>query len=280
MRGRDRAFVLATGQVAAVVVLLLASVPGAVAATAVSGDKDSNAPLVIDPSSDPSDPLETTKTPGSQVVMLVQEMPVTKLVDEVTIGDLAVGPGCSATTATAKVYEYADGDPSGSADAQFYSTGSTSISASPAKLTWSFPPILMREGHAYAFSVAASGCSWLTRRTWAHNYPLVNPGPERCAGGPLGKRMWHEEGVDDAVPGCVDKPAGSRTFDPFMPTGWLISQVSQGATTYWDVSTASSIDDAPPICYTRYPPNTYEEWGGAPVFWYQSSPSSPEIDIY
>jgi hypothetical protein len=280
MGGRVRTVACATVQVLVGGVVCLAGGPQtAVATTVVSGDKDSNVPLVIDPSTDPTDPLATTATPGSQLLMFIQKMPVTKVVDEITIGDVAVGAGCSASTASAKVLEYVDGELSGSADAQFYSTGGAPISTVPSKLTWSFSPITMHKGHGYAFSASVSGCASMTRTTWAHNAPQVNPGELRCASAPNGKRMWHQQGLDDAVWGCVDRPPGSRRFDPSMPTGWLISDVSQGSSSYWDISTTSTIDGSPAICYTSYPPNTYEAMGGAPAYWYQSS-SSPDVDIY
>lgn len=281
MGERVRAVARATARVLVCGVVWLAAAPQTAAATTVvAGDEGSNAPLVIDPSTDPTDPLATTATPRTQFVMFIQKMPVTKVINQITIGDVAVGPGCAASTATAKIYEQVDGDPSGSSDAQFYSTGSAPISTVPSKLTWSFAPVTMHKGRGYAFSVTVSGCSSLTRTTWSHNAPQVNPGDLRCASGPRGKRMWHQQGLDDAVWGCVDRPPGSRRFDPSIPTGWLISEISQGVTPYWDVATDSTFNGAPPTCYTHYPPNTYEEWGGAPSYWYRSSSSPVVVDIY
>jgi len=260
------------------VVLWLAAVPAG-AVTVVSGEDDSNTPLVIDPSTQPSGASTTTSTPGSQELMFIQRMPVTKVVDEVTLGDLAVGPGCSATTASAKVIEYNRGALGNSADAQYYSLGSTNISTTPSKLTWHFSPITLRKGRGYAFAASASGCPSLTRTMWAHNEPQVNPGPDRCTQGPSGwRRMWHEQGVDDRVPGCVD---GQSKFDATMPSGWMISQISQNGSGLWDILWMT-VTSPPPVCRTPYPPNTYEAWGGTPVYWRLTSyfPYYPEYTCH
>lgn len=256
---------------AVLVGLLALSLPpvAAHAVTDVSGEMDSNAPLIIDPSTDPVSPLSTTG-PASGTVMVVQRMPVTKIVDEVTLGDLAVGPGCSSGTASAKVEE---SDSSGGAIAQFYSQGSTAISTTPSKLAWGFSPITMRKGRNYAFRVSVSGCSNMTRTLWPHNEAQVNPGPLACTSGPQGwKRMWHESGQDDAVAGCVDFPAGQRAFKANMPTGWLISDISQTGSNQWDVVTTGG--GGTPPCYTPYWPNTYDTYGGTPAFW-ETSTSFP-----
>jgi hypothetical protein len=258
------------------VMLLLSVWPAcAGAVTTVSGDTDSNMPLVIDPSSDPDDPLTTTIEINATEVMFIQKMPVTKIINEVTLGDLAVAPGCSASTATAKIIEYNDGSMSGSADAQYYSTGSTAITTSPSELSWSFDPTTLRKGRGYAFSIAVSECWAFSQRTWEHNEPQVNPGPAACAMGPQGwKRMWHELGEDDAVAGCVDWPINQRGFQSSMPTGWLISEVAQDSSGNWDVVSFTDAEEGPPTCWTRNWPNSYENYGGAPVYW-QPNPSFP-----
>jgi hypothetical protein len=233
--------------------------------TKVSGHRDSNAPLVIDPTILAKDPL-TTVTQSARV-MVIQEMPVTKVIDEVTLGDLGVAGGCSSGTANLNIDEYASGGIDGEGMTRFYSQTGAPISTTPAKLTWSFSPVTLRKGRAYTFSVG-TGCWGVKQTTWAHNQSLVNPGSLRCASGPLAKRMWHDQGVDDAVPGCVDRSPAERHFAPSMPTGWLVSKVSQTTYTYWDVATdTTTFDGESPVCYTSYPPNTYEEFGGVPVYW-------------
>jgi hypothetical protein len=72
-----------------VVVALFGLAAPAGAVTTVSGDGDSNAPLVIDPSSDPTDALTLEMwLAGGKTVAFLQRMPVTKVIDEVTIGDI------------------------------------------------------------------------------------------------------------------------------------------------------------------------------------------------
>jgi hypothetical protein len=239
----------------------------------VSGDEDSNAPLIIDPSTDPTDPLVVTSAGNFQTAMFVQRMPVTKVVTQITLGDLFLGPGCATGTLNAKIYEYVNREPGG-ADATFNSLGAQPVTITPSKVTWSFAPVTFHKDRGYAINVIASGgCSRFRQTTWAHNEPQVNPGQLRCASGPQGwKRMWHDAGVDDRIPGCVDRPAGQGTFHPSMPSGWLISQISQNGSGLWDVRKHST--PSAPVCHTPYPPNTYEAYGGAPIFW-RPSPVFP-----
>lgn len=264
---------LAPLQVAAGVLAALIFAPVVGAETVVSGNRDSNAPLIIDPSSDPDDPLVTGNPSSSQLVMFVQRMPVTKVVNRVTVGDLALGPGCSSGNANAKIEEYDNREIGGAGDI-YYSTGAKPISTTPSKLTWDFAPIVFRKDRGYGVRVSVPGCPSLTQTTWAHNEAQVNPGQVSCAKGPQPwRRMWHESGQDDRAAGCVDRPAGQGSFDPSMPTGWLVSQVNSGA---WDVrkfSTPSS-----PVCYTSNYPNTYEQFGAVPAYWRQSLafPFNPE----
>jgi hypothetical protein len=210
------------------------SAPTARAETVVTGDEDTNMPLVIDPASDPTDPLTTATSSSSQKVMFTQRMPVTKIVDEVTLGDLSLGAGCSSGTASLMVQEHANRDPGSSGGSQFYSQASVAIGTAPAKLTWSLASVKLHKDKGYSFTVSVSGCSTFRQTTWEHNLSEVNPGSERCATGPGGwRRMWHVTGVDDAQSGCVDRPPGSRNFDPSMPSGWLVSQIGQGAGNPW-----------------------------------------------
>jgi hypothetical protein len=209
--------------------------------------------------------------------MFVQRMPVTKVVNEITIGDLALGPGCSVGTANAKIEEYENREIGGSGGV-FYSSSPQPLTSTPSKITWAFSPLTFRKDRGYAIRVSMiGGCSSFNQTTWAHNEPRVNPGQLRCAKGPQGwRRMWHEMGTDDRLAGCVDPPPGQGIFDPSMPTGWLISQIGQNGSGIWDVrkfSTAST-----PVCNTPNPPNTYEQYGGTPIFWRSSLsfPYNPE----
>jgi hypothetical protein len=209
--------------------------------------------------------------------MFVQRMPVTKVVNEITIGDLALGPGCSVGTANAKIEEYENREIGGSGGV-FYSSSPQPLTSTPSKITWAFAPVTFRKDRGYAIRVSMiGGCSSFNQTTWAHNEPRVNPGQLRCAKGPQGwRRMWHEMGTDDRLAGCVDPPPGQGIFDPSMPTGWLISQIGQNGSGIWDVrkfSTAST-----PVCNTPNPPNTYEQYGGTPIFWRSSLsfPYNPE----
>jgi hypothetical protein len=255
---------------------VLFAAPVTFAVTMVSGDHDSNAPLLIDPSSDPDDPLVTTSTTTSQLVMFVQRMPVTKVVNQVTVGDLALGPGCATGSANAKIEEYNNRE-IGGAGGVFSSMGAKPISATPSKITWQFAPVVFRKDRGYAIKVSVFGCASFSQTTWAHNEAQVNPGQVVCAKGPqTWRRMWHQYGHDDRAPGCVDRPPGQGSFDPSMPTGWLVSHISQSGSGLWDVrkfTTSSS-----PVCYTHNYPNTYDAFGATSAYWRDnlSAPFDPE----
>jgi hypothetical protein len=237
---------------------LAADVP---AATVVSGDRDTNAPLVIDPSTSPTG--ESTVQLSLGPVMFIERMPVTKRVDRVTLGDLSLPPGCANVTANAKISEHQTRDMNTSS-AQFYSLSSVPLPASPSKLTWTFSPVTMRKGYGYSFSVSLSGCPQYRQTTWAHNQSQVNPGLLRCTQGPNVNRMWHEAGQEDGQSGCVDPSPSTRKFNSIMPSGWLVSVPAQNGSNVWDVM---SFSGQPPVCYTPYYPNKYETYGAEPIAW-------------
>jgi hypothetical protein len=101
---------------AGIVTALLCFAPTAQSSTVVSGERDTNAPFVIDPSSDPTGPVETEQMDlGVRTVAFIRRMPVTKIIQRVTIGDLASDPSC-ATPAAVKlvIREHLTGDPTAS----------------------------------------------------------------------------------------------------------------------------------------------------------------------
>ena len=84
---------------------LLSIVPTAGAATTVSGDLDTNAPLVIDPAGTPVDPVtNTVDLAGTRTVAFISRMPVTKAVSQITVGDLASATSCTSTPASIRLY--------------------------------------------------------------------------------------------------------------------------------------------------------------------------------
>lgn len=214
--------------------------PTASATTEVSGAIDSNAPLVIDPSSDPDDALTTTQL--SQTVLFIQRMPVTKRIDEVTIGDLAVAGGCPDATAYVQIQHHPDGDFTGSPPTSYNAIDGVDITSTLSKLTWDFSPVTLKKGQGYSFNIFVSGCWAMRQTTWEHNASQVNGGPDRCEDGPSDKRMWHVNGVDDAQFECVSGSPPGRRFDPSMPGGWLVSEQPASA---WDITGGSyPIDDS------------------------------------
>jgi len=86
-------FLLATGALCASALFLP---PSAEAATVVSGDLDTNAPLELDPGPNGTDPLTAPLLmSASPEVVRIQRMPVTKRIQRVTIGDVARGAACT-----------------------------------------------------------------------------------------------------------------------------------------------------------------------------------------
>lgn len=214
---------------------LLVLGPSGVAAaeTTVSGERDTNAPLVIDPSSDPTDPLTTSLSymPGLPQLIRIQRMPVTKTIQQVTIGDLSRGDTCTSNPKLQLyVHEFASGNFM-QGNQLSYSTVHPEVGPQPSKITWTLPPTTLRAGRAYSFRVQyrdePPGCTDLNQTTWAHNEPQVEGGPVACNGSlqfaadssGYGPRFWH-------VHGQADEPAGTlcdtSDFDPVLPTGWLV----------------------------------------------------------
>lgn len=200
--------------------------------------------------------------------MFVQRMPVTKRIRQVTLGDLGTGPGCSGATAYLQIIEHPGGNLTDTPPRTINATAGVALPATPGRLTWTVPATTLTKGDGYMFRVSAPGCYYTKLRTWAHNEPKVNPGSALCAQAPGSwRRMWHQQGSEDARPGCVDWPVGQRQFDSSMPTGWLVSRISQGANSNWDVVTTSTTGSDTPPCYTPYYPNTHNAHGASAVYW-------------
>ena len=195
---------------------------------------------MIDPSSDPEDPLTATTFGNGAAKMFFQSMPVTKRIDEITVGDVGLAPGCPSTTTTyLQVFRVAPG-----AGNYLGESARVVLPATPSKLTMAFPAATLKKGEPYSFELRTSGCNQFVLKTWPHNEPQVNPGSARCVGVPIAEggtptpgdtsnhsRMWHEKGQDDKQPGCVANPSGltEYNFDKDMPTGWLTTYTPNGS---------------------------------------------------
>ncbi len=214
----------------AVVVVSVGALAGtAHAETTVSGDRDANVPLVIDPASDPTDPLVVDQPVSGLTVAFIQRMPVTKVVNEITVGDIGQWSGCAAPTTT-RIYirEHPGTGELGSEvnDSQqiAYSPTTDAMPATLGTITYSIPATVFREGRGYSIRLQATNCSHVRLRTWEHNAPVVNGGPDICTEAPAYKRLWHVSGLDDSNWECVNRLPGVRSFDPSMPTGWLANR--------------------------------------------------------
>jgi len=227
--------------------------------TDVSGHRDTAPPLIVDPSSSPSDATTVTRpVPSMSRVGFIQRMPVGKRVNRVTLGDFGRADGCGQSTVGLVVNEHPRGSGGqGGGDLDAYpltqvasSTTRQALPAAPGQLTWTIPETTFREGYGYSFALTWDGGCWEARQTtWPHNSVHVNGGPARCTrgprpasqGDPVGTRMWHVK--DDLYPEPNCASTASYAFDPSMPTGWLATTGGSGGSvqsaTVWP-------DDAPP----------------------------------
>jgi hypothetical protein len=214
-----------------VVAFLFGFDAAATATTTVSGEKGHETPLEIDPTQEPSSP-ETAAIAAyyGQIIMFVQRMPETKLVNQVTLGDLGRQSGCTAAAYNLFIRE----SPTGAADINQHTESGKWEAASlqpitfpeePGKVTWQIQPTVFKEGYAYSFWVNSpnSSCQSPFARTWAHNETRVDGGTQRCDGANAAYdfRMWHEAGQSDAL--VCPKYSGEvpSGFAASMPTGWL-----------------------------------------------------------
>jgi len=151
-------------------------------------------------------------------------------VGEIKLGDI----GC-ATPTTTRIYvrEHPGANGLGSevSDSQqiAYSPTTNATPATLGTITYTIPPTIFHKGRGYSIKLQATDCSHVRLRTWDHNVPTVNGGPDICTEGPVSKRLWHVSGLDDSNWECVNRLPGARNFDPSMPAGWLVSRVAGSA---------------------------------------------------
>lgn len=267
----------ATIGVAAVVLALWGSAAGSAhAATAVSGDRDSGSPLVVDPSGDAFSFERPFSGSYDNTVARIAKMPVTKTVNRITIGDLGLADRCTTpANVNLVVHESKAGD-FGPRRQLTNSLRTEVLPATPGKVSWEIPPTTLEAGADYRFSVYHyTGCDYGKQVTFDHPEATVEPGPAPCAAGPQvdansnfppDERMWHVQGQNDAIKCYWNVPSD---FDPSMPTGWLVT----GG--YRDELAVYSSQDPPPvsICNSNasgYSPSVPQA-GGRPVFWRETS---------
>ena len=192
------------------------------AATVVTGADTASGPLVIAPDSGPRDDTNFGK------LFFIQKMPVTKTVNRVTLGDIALSTSCTATgpVLNLSVAEHPSGAMAGeSVQTVWEGKALEPIAADHVfrQRTWRTQPMTLVKGRGYSFNVSGtqSGCTSFEVRSWAHNGPKVNPGSVRCdrVFTPAW-RMWHDSGANDAV-ACGAYATLPEDFDSSMPPGWL-----------------------------------------------------------
>lgn len=252
--------------------------PGnAFGATVVSGDLEMNAPVVIDPTSNPDDP-ETVDANFSAMGRLafMERMPVTKVISRVTLGNVGSAASCSTPVSVRLfVHEHLHGDLVDGLQVA-YSEDPQDLPASPGEVTFDIPPTTLRKGRGYSFTLGWENTSCPSGRltSWAHNQATVDGGSVRCTGGapaaPYGNlvqhRMWHAAGASDRDPGCVSYPT-DWAFHYTMPEGWLMTDQSGSY-----VVSATGYSSQPPveeICGT-----TAAQAGAEAVFW-RETPGFP-----
>ncbi|MFN8130736.1 MAG: hypothetical protein U0R70_04225 [Solirubrobacteraceae bacterium] len=217
------------------------------------------APLVIAPSDDPA--VERLDLGGGPAdVFFVQRMPATKVVTTVTLGDFAKDPACEqAAPLRLYVREAPSGDLWDDHSQIAYSPQMVPPPEEPGRMTFQIAPTTLRAGRGYIFRLGwEGGCRFVRQTTWAHNAPTVNPGPSSCTGPPEiaggiyggpSYRMYHQQGLDDRQPACLNDASDPVRFHPSMPTGWMVTQgalpwsVSAKAGERHDVSQPLCLDD-------------------------------------
>lgn len=232
MWGARRSAAWAAGVAAAAV--LWASPGVAAGETVVSGAAPGSvAPLVIAPSDDPVvERLDLAGAPAD--VVFIQRMPATKVVTTVTVGNFAKDPTCQqAAPLRLYVREAPTGDLWDDHSQIAYSPQMVAPPEQPGRMTFQIPATTLRAGRGYIFRLGwEGGCRFVSQTTWAHNAPTVNPGPSACTGPPQmaggvwggpSYRMWHQQGVDDRNPACLNDPT-NPVYSPLMPTGWMVTQ--------------------------------------------------------
>lgn len=250
-------------------------------------------PLVISPSSDPvTEDLHT-----SSHVAFIQDMPVTKTIDAVTVGNLAKSPSCASSQFTADPAEelHIMDHPDGSLDGTLRNGGggattvgmSSPLTITPgaSMVTFQFAPTTLLAGHSYSFDLSFDAnytCPILSQTTWAHNGPQVNSGPGSCeiipttistgAGDPL-ERLWHVQGSNDKVAPDCDNELANDPFDPSMPGGWLVS-ASFNANDIYPVTSRGSSGASAPCGYT-----SLASKGVVEVYW-RPDPTTPTVNDY
>jgi len=206
-----------------------ALVPSAASATTnVSGQIDTTSPLVIDPSTNPTDAItETIPTPGTRLAF-IETMPVTKVVDEVTLGNIGQAAGCSAPTKVSLLIQQHSTNDLNAAQ-NVGGSGYVDVPSSPGKVQFPLTsPVVLHAGYGYSFQVSTfDGCNKIAETTWAHNGTTVNGGPQCTIALPGSqpvssslKRLGHELGKNDLPAGCIN-PSFNWQFDPSLPGGWM-----------------------------------------------------------
>jgi len=218
-------WILLVGVVGAV----LAPSPVAQAATVVSGDRDTGAPLVIDPGVSGGE-VGTLGVSSPKIVGLIRRMPVTKRVEAVTIGNFHRFEDCPAGggSYTLTLKRYASDRWVDQEGSHVESTSHSAMSTSPGRVRFELPDTTLVKDKAYTFSLKSNfnSCTVVGWETWPHNQAQVDGGPQpdcanawEFAASINYMRVWHVKGQNEA-PTCFG--ATVRNFDPSMPTGWLL----------------------------------------------------------
>lgn len=256
------------------------------ATVVVGGEPSATGPLIIDPTQTPSDPRTDTVDillRGHDELAFIQTMPRTIEVGQIIIGNIGPAPGCDSSTQLQLAISEAT---TGRIEDATQIAGSRNIATvtTMAAYTFEFSPVVLQAGRSYVFSLLYyTGCHFVSQTTWAHNSGLVDPGPNRCDFGSLfvgdqagspGRRMWHVNGMSDALQPCVDDANNDDMFAPDMPTGWLVS---------WQTSVASYILHGTPtnplnpeeVCNTVF--GDFNTFGAAPAHWRSGTASKDYV---
>lgn len=228
------------------------------------GWMETNTNLAIRPD---ADPVETYL--NDDPLMLVN-MPVTKRISRVTIGDLR--HACSnPARLELKIYRQANGDPWDTpTELVATSTSVPALSSTSAPVSWDVPPTTLKKGVTYVFRglprYDLSSCSNIRKTTWANSGPSISgyASCPRSAASNAWFRMWSGNGNE----------CNAWNYSIDMPVGWLaVKPCNVGSCR--EVVTRGSSSVPTGSCAESYG----WEWGGTWKYW-RPTPSTPGYSDY
>lgn len=216
---------------------------GARLTPAFVGSVDTVGDLSIIPTAD-DDPQTLSVSTTNPWVYLIQRMPSTKTITDVSLGDFQTD-SCTQQSPTVGLRIY-DLDNGFDAPVQYAeSRGDVPLPSAPTQLHWlvqdrsavPVPRVILKAGHAYGFSLVINGCTSIRQTTWAPRVQAIEAPRQSCTMSlPFGPystsgslRMQWRDASTSYGSSCIN----TRTYEwPSYPDGWLASVTYNGSARY------------------------------------------------